>query len=437
MQGTYSYKGKVDDSYDCFQERTELTQSDVGKRFYEGEENWEAFGIWIGQDMNITRDVGGPSTMFQHKPVPSNNPNTSIKIGSSIFQWTTQGGTDANPTKDAVTVGNITKGEWHRFIVHTKYEKDNTGMNELFSDVPGGPGGSFVQIGTTQNKPTMFTTDQQGNTLSGNSIRVNSGFYRDASDSGTESFAQDGYTVGSTCSVVAQNAFGTVPSVCPEDEEPPAASAPEIVAGSPTSTIMGPTTGNLEVTMPATVGPDDILFVHGKQNSATANLTALPAGWNEVAIPVETVTGSGYQFYAWKAADGTEDGTTVTFTSSNTTSAFLGVSFAISGAHQTAPVDVATSNVQTPATTAFSADGVTTTGDNRLVMYFGAVSASSTFAWTSPATEVYDMNPNASTNRTSSMASKVQAAAGATGAGAATMSASAISLDATVAIKAP
>jgi len=201
LQGQYTYRAKVDDTIDCYQERSELTQtgSNNTKQFDPGTESWEAFGVWLGSDFDLARDLQGASTFYQHKPVPSDNPNASIKVGKGIFQWTTQGGSPTNPDKDVMTIGNATRGDWYRFVIHTKYRYDNTGLIELYSDVPGGPGGDIV-LTRSENKPTLYNNTE--------AIRTNYGFYRESGDSGKETFALDGYAVGTTREIVEENAFG-------------------------------------------------------------------------------------------------------------------------------------------------------------------------------------------------------------------------------------
>jgi hypothetical protein len=202
IQGDYALKGRVDDSYDCWQERTELSHTrDESKQFRAGDENWQAVGIWLGPDFRVGRDPNGASTLFQHKPVPSNQPNMSLKVGNGNWIWQTRGPSTAS--KDADTVAAATTGEWYKFVFHTRFSTSATnGLTEIYSDAPGGPGGPIVFV-KSYHKPTLM-----GTATNPSRIRLNMGFYREASDSGVETFAHDGYTVGTTRAIVEQSAFG-------------------------------------------------------------------------------------------------------------------------------------------------------------------------------------------------------------------------------------
>jgi len=106
LQGNYAYKGKVDDTYECFQERTELSQNgDDARQFREGEENWQAFAIWLGPDFDINRDGTGAHVLFQHKPAPSDNPTSAIVVDNGLWKWKTQGGSPTAPQKVTTTAG--------------------------------------------------------------------------------------------------------------------------------------------------------------------------------------------------------------------------------------------------------------------------------------------------------------------------------------------
>jgi hypothetical protein len=200
IQGNYALKGKVDDSIDCFQERTEISQQGVDSKLYHpNSENWQAFGVWLGPDYQISGTLSGASTHYQHKPIPSDNPNLSLKVGQGIWQWTSQGGSPSSPNQQKSIVGPATNGEWHRFVIHTKFSSGSGGVVELYSDVPGGPGGPIVHVGT-RNQPTMYTNSE--------AIRANMGYYRKSENSGTETFAHDGFVVGTTRAVVEAHAFG-------------------------------------------------------------------------------------------------------------------------------------------------------------------------------------------------------------------------------------
>ena len=201
LQGSYAYKEVVDDSIDCWQERTELSQKEDARQFHPGDENWEAFGVWLGPDFDINRDMKGASTTFQHKPVPSNNPTTSIKIANGDWYWVTQGGTATNTHQTKDVIAPATRGVWYRFVLHTKYTSSEDGLTELYSDAPGGPGGPIELVGS-RTKPTLWETSSGSS-----SIRVNMGFYRESGDNGTETLAHDGYTVGTTREIVERSAF--------------------------------------------------------------------------------------------------------------------------------------------------------------------------------------------------------------------------------------
>ena len=161
----------------------------------------EAFGIWLGPDFDINRDMKGASTTFQHKPVPSNNPTTSIKIANGDWYWVTQGGTATNTHQTKYVIAPATRGVWYRFVLHTKYTSSEDGLTELYSDAPGGPGGPIELVGS-RTKPTLWETSSGSS-----SIRVNMGFYRESGDNDTETLAHDGYTVGTTREIVERSAF--------------------------------------------------------------------------------------------------------------------------------------------------------------------------------------------------------------------------------------
>jgi len=203
MQGAYAYRVKVDDSYDCFQERTELSQlgSNNPKQFNPGDENYEAFGIYLLADYNSADGCSGARTSFQHKPVPSDNPTTSLKACNNTWQWTTQGGSPTNPDKHTDTIGPVTEGTWCRFLLHTKYTTSAaSGLTEVWSDIDNGCNGTLTLQGS-RAKPTLYNNST--------AIRVNMGLYREASDSGTETLSNDGYAVGTTPEIVTEHAFGT------------------------------------------------------------------------------------------------------------------------------------------------------------------------------------------------------------------------------------
>ena len=203
LQGAYALKGKVDDSYECFQERTEVSQNgDPSKQFLPDGENWQAFGIWLGSDFQVEKAAQGAHLLFQHKPIPSSNPTATIVVDSGLWKWKTDGGPTDNPV--TTTIGAATQQQWCKFVIHTRYEYDDTGLSELYSDVPGGCGGP-IELIASRNEPTLWTaTSPWGQT---ERIRVNMGYYRDVSYSDTETFAHDGYTVGTTKAVVEANAF--------------------------------------------------------------------------------------------------------------------------------------------------------------------------------------------------------------------------------------
>lgn len=201
MQGAYCYKGMVDDTIVCSQERTELSQlgSNNPKQFHPGDETWEAFGIWLGPDFQINRSSAGASTLYQHKPIPSDNPTSSLKVETGVWKWTAQGGDPLAPVKSTITIGAAAAGIWYRFLIHTIYASDNTGLAELWSDVAGGGNGILSSVASYQ-RPSLYT-----NTTG---IRVNMGLYRDSSDTGVETFAHDGYAAGTTRQIVTAHAFG-------------------------------------------------------------------------------------------------------------------------------------------------------------------------------------------------------------------------------------
>ena len=203
LQGNYAYRGKVDDSYECFQERTEISQNgDPSKQFLPGDENWQAFGIWLGGDFKVNKGSQGAHLLFQHKPIPSSNPTVAIVVDNGLWRFKTDGGRADNPV--TTTIGTARKQQWCKFVIHTRYAYDDTGVSELYSDVPGGCGGEVEQI-VGRNEATLWAASSPwGQT---ERIRVNMGYYRDVSHSGTETFAHDGYTVGTTREAVEQHAF--------------------------------------------------------------------------------------------------------------------------------------------------------------------------------------------------------------------------------------
>jgi hypothetical protein len=201
MQGDYAYKLKVDDSYDCYQERTELSATDSSRQFVPGDENWEAFGVYLFADYDSAAPCNGARTSYQHKPIPSDNPTTSLVACGGNWTWKTQGGDPATPDKDQATLGPVVEGKWCRFLLHTKYSADaSAGLTEVWSDVPGGCNGTLTPGGSLAKATLMDDTT---------AIRVNYGLYRDVSYPGTETMADDGYAVGTTSAVVTNHAFGS------------------------------------------------------------------------------------------------------------------------------------------------------------------------------------------------------------------------------------
>src|SRR5262249_9221573 len=85
---------------------------------------------------------------------------------------------------------------------------------------------------------------------------------------------------------------------------------------------------------------------------------------------------------------------------------------AISNVHTAAPFD-ATNNVATSSGTAINNSGVTTSGDNELIMCFYAIAGSNSTTFPGTLTSLYEVNP-ANTPDTSAGVT-VQAMAGATG----------------------
>jgi hypothetical protein len=98
------------------------------------------------------------------------------------------------------TIGPAQQGVWAKFTLHTKYQKNGTGLTEVYSDVPGGPGGPIVLV-KSLNKPTMWNNSE--------SIRPNYGYYREEEFSGKETFGQDGFTVATTREAAEASAFGS------------------------------------------------------------------------------------------------------------------------------------------------------------------------------------------------------------------------------------
>jgi hypothetical protein len=205
LQGQYAYLARVDDNIDCFQERTELTQlgDNNPKQFVEYDDKYEAFGIYLADNYQTSASCQGARTVFQHKPIPSDNPVMSLKACENKWQWTTQGGSPSNPDKQVVDFGTLQTGVWYRFLGHTVYTNDSTGgIAELWSNADNVSSPDLELIGSLQ-KETMYD-----NTTA---VRINGmGLYReDAASNGVEHIGHDGYAVGSTPEVVTKHAFDT------------------------------------------------------------------------------------------------------------------------------------------------------------------------------------------------------------------------------------
>jgi hypothetical protein len=202
VQGNYAYKSTVTDGYNCWHERTELSQAgSTSRQYFAGQENWEAFSVMLSPGFNVNYSGGGHRTLYQHKQVGNvgSGPPMSLNVANGSYRMTTRGPI-SNRHRD--TVGPAVPGRWVKFVVHTKYSATSSGLIELWSDAPGGPGGPLVRV-VSRNKPTLFLDGGRPAP-----IRVNMGLYREsAGTDGTQWVAHDGLTVGTTRAVVEGRAF--------------------------------------------------------------------------------------------------------------------------------------------------------------------------------------------------------------------------------------
>jgi len=203
VQGSYAYKSTVTDGYDCWHERTELSQG-PDKQYYAGQENWEAFSLMLSPGFNVNYSGGGHRILYQHKQVglsEGGGPPMTINVARGVYRMTTQG-PNGFSNKNRDTIGPAARGKWARFVLHTKYSATNAGLIELWSDAPGGPGGPLVHV-VSRSKPTLFLDDGRPAP-----VRVSMGLYREsAGTAGTQWVAHDGLTVGTTRAVVEARAF--------------------------------------------------------------------------------------------------------------------------------------------------------------------------------------------------------------------------------------
>jgi hypothetical protein len=114
------------------------------------------------------------------------------------------------------------------------------------------------------------------------------------------------------------------------------------VASTPLATPFSSSVTSMPVTMPATVDSGDLLlaFVHVRN----AGTWTKPSGWNDISTLSQNGGGSvGKLDGFYKIADGTEDGTTPTWTASSLTTAEWHV-IRVTGWHGTTPPEALTSS---------------------------------------------------------------------------------------------
>ena len=158
--------------------------------------------------------------------------------------------------------------------------------------------------------------------------------------------------------------------------------ATPVFKSSATTTITAGTAAP-SVVCPSGVVTGDLLLLATSTAYGTTTVT-WPAGWTELT-PAPTSSGNNSRV-AWRTSDGTEGGTTITATVSNTSKRPMIVAV-YSGVGGT-PIAAQASAVQSTATTSHPTPALTSTGANQLEVALGADAtgngATQTTAWTFP-----------------------------------------------------